>query len=130
MPGSTAGAGRRYVVRLTLVMLAYAMVLVAALVVFQAVPSGSPWRYVVVVTPLVPAAFVAWAVLRLLRETDELQRRIGLEGLAAAFALGSLLTFGYGLLQVAGAPPLSWMFVWPVYGACWLVTSAVARRRY
>ena len=77
-----------------------------------------------------PVAFVPVVVLRLLRETDELQRRITLEALAAAFALGSLLTFGYGLMQLAGAPPLSWMFVWPVYAACWLVTGLIARRRY
>jgi len=25
---------------------------------------------------------------------------------------------------------ISWLFVWPVYGACWLVGSLIARRRY
>ena len=128
--GSVARAGRRYVVRVTLVMVAYSAVLFAALEVFDLLPPGSIWRYVVVLAPVVPLVFVAWAVIRLMRESDELQRRIGLEAMATAFAIGSLLTFGYGMLQIAGAPAVSWLFVWPVYGACWLVTGFVARGRY
>ncbi len=113
-PHRSAQAGRRYAVRLTAAMSAYVVTVVAAALAL----------------PMVPAAFVALAVLRYTREADEMQRRIVLESLAAAFALGSLLTFGYGLLQVAGAPDVSWMYVWPVYAGSWLLFGLLARRRY
>lgn len=121
-------AARRYGARLATAMAAYVVVLLAAVLVLPLLTG--PARYLVMATPIVPAAFVAVAVLRYSREADELQRLIVLESLAAAFALGSLITFGYGLLQVAGAPEVSWLFVWPVYAACWLLFALLARRRY
>jgi hypothetical protein len=75
-------------------------------------------------------AALAVAVLLFLRETDELQRRIQLEALGFAFAAGSLVTFSYGLLQLAGLPLASWLWVWPVYGAMWLLGLAASSRRY
>jgi hypothetical protein len=63
-------------------------------------------------------------------DVDELQRRIQLEALPFAFGAGSLITLTYGLLQVAGLPELSWLFVWPVYAGCWLVGGFLAHRRY
>ncbi len=127
-PHRSAQAGRRYAVRLTAAMSAYVVTVVAAALALPLLPE--PARYVVMALPMVPAAFVALAVLRYTREADEMQRRIVLESLAAAFALGSLLTFGYGLLQVAGAPDVSWMYVWPVYAGSWLLFGLLARRRY
>ena len=94
------------------------------------VPHAGAWRWVVVLIPVIPFAAVGWAVWRFLIETDELARKIQVEALAIAFAAGSVLTFGYGMLQVAGAPKISWLFVWPVYAACWLVGSLVAKVRY
>lgn len=124
-----ARAGRRYLARLAAVMLAYGLALAAALAVLTALPA-SPWRFAGMALPLLPAAGAAWVVLRYLREADELQARIQLESLGAAFAAGSLITFGYGLMQIAGAPAVSWLFVWPVYAACWLVAALVVRGRY
>jgi hypothetical protein len=122
-------AGRRYHLRLAAALGAYAVALVIVVVLLRVLPD-SPWRFAVAVLPMVPAVFVAVAVLRYLREADELQRRIQLESLGAAFAMGSLITFGYGFLQLAGAPQVSWFAVWPVYAVCWLVASALNRRRY
>ena len=124
-----ARAGRRYHLRLAVATVGYGVALLVATILLRVLAS-SPWRYAVMVLPLLPAIGIAWLVLRYLREADELQARIQLESLGAAFAAGSLITFGYGLMQVAGAPPVSWLFVWPVYGGCWLVASLIVRLRY
>lgn len=121
-------AGLAYLRRLFTAMAAYTVVLVATIFVLNNF-GDEPWRYAMVVLPVV-LLFVAQAVARLLREADELQQRILLESLAFALGAGSLLTVTYGFLQLAGLPEVSWLWVWPVYGAMWLLGSALARRRY
>jgi hypothetical protein len=75
-------------------------------------------------------AGLAVAALLFLREADELQRRLQLEALGFAFAAGSLVTFSYGLLQLAGVRTISWLWVWPVYGLMWIMGVAASSLRY
>lgn len=110
---------RRYLIRLTLALVGYGLLLALALAVHRSVPS--PWDLIVMLAPTPALLAVAWAVWRYLREADEMLRRDVVESMAIAFGLGSILTFGYGLLQVAGAPQAPWLGVWVVYGGCWLL---------
>jgi hypothetical protein len=122
-------ATRTYAKRMTVAMIGYAVLLVTAILAGNANPTAW-WRYVLFVLPAVPGVFVVRAVTRFMGDVDELQRRIQLEALAFGFGAGSLITFTYGLLQVTGLPDLSWLWVWPVYAACWLVGGVFATRRY
>ena len=61
---------------------------------------------------------------------DELQRRITFEALAFAFVGTALLTFSYGFLQLFSFPQASWLLMWPVMVAFWLVGSLLANQRY
>ena len=90
----------------------------------------APLKYAVAVLSVLPALGVPFAVLRYCQSMDELQLRIQLESLAFAFVAASIATFTYGFLQNAGLPDVSWVWVWPVMGLCWLVGQLVARRRY
>ncbi|MBA2318815.1 MAG: hypothetical protein H0V93_13705 [Euzebyales bacterium] len=129
-PPGVRAAQRRYNARLFGSILAYGMVLVFTIVVLNADAVDGAARYLVAALPMIPALGVPVAVLAWLRESDELQRRIALESLAIAFGVGSVLTFGWGFMQLAGAPEVSWFFVWPVYGAAWLMSSMALQRRY
>lgn len=122
-------ASRAYTRRFATALLAYAALLAVSVTALNA-GVAQPWRSLVAVAPMAAALFIPVALVRLLRDIDELQRRIHLEALAIGFAGGSLLTFSYGFLQVAGAPQLSWFFVWPVYATCWMAGSLVTSRRY
>lgn len=115
--------GRRYLVRLAVAIVTYGLLLVAALTVSSRLTG--PIRMVVMALPVPALLAVVWAVWRYLREVDEMVRQRLLHGLALGFAVGSVLTFSYGLLQTVGAPPLPWTLVWPVYAASWLVASVV-----
>lgn len=123
-------AGRRYVVRLAVALGAYVVLLLVALAVVVRVGDASPWRWVALALPLPALVLLVLAVGRYVVEADELKSRILLRSMSVAFAAGSALTFGYGLMQIGGAPAVSWLWVWPVYGACWLVAQAVVSRRY
>ncbi len=107
----------------------YVVVLVAVLL-WGGLGGTDPWRFVLAALPAVPAAGVAWAVLRHVRRIDEYQRRILLEGLAAGFALAMLAAVTLGLLATAGlvlaAGP------WLIYGVgmvTWAIAGGVAGRR-
>ncbi len=107
----------------------YAVAVLASVRWLQHNPSA-PWKYGIAVLPVLPALFVPLAAVRLFREMDELQRQIQLEGLAFGFICAAVLTLTYGFLQNAGMPEVSWIWVWPVMGICWIIGLVAARRRY
>ncbi len=88
------------------------------------------WRYLVLLIPVIPVIYGIAAFVRAVGELDELQRRIQLE--AFAFSLGStaVLTFGYGMLEIAGAPHISSLFVLPLMAFLWGIGLVTASREY
>jgi hypothetical protein len=123
-------AGRRYVVRLAVALATYVVLLLVALAIVVRVGEASPWRWVALALPLPALVLLVLAVGRYVIEADELKARILTQSVSIAFAAGSALTFGYGLMQIGGAPAVSWLWVWPVYAACWIVAQVVVSRRY
>tara|TARA_R110001583_G_scaffold106092_5_gene254182 strand:- start:6613 stop:6942 length:330 start_codon:yes stop_codon:yes gene_type:complete len=87
-------------------------------------------RAIITLSPIIPAAFMCWAVVRKLRRLDEMQLRIQFEALGFAFAASALLTFSYGFMENIGAPHLPWLWVWPVMGLMWIVGLMIAKHRY
>ena len=122
-------AGRRYLRRWGAAMAGYLVLLPATLVMLTHFPAA-PWRYAMVLLPVVPLAGLTVAGLQYLRETDEFQRRIHLDALGLGFAGGSLVTLSYGFLQLAGLPTVSWLWVFPVYALMWIFGVAVSTLRY
>lgn len=121
---------RAYAKRLTLSLAAYVVLLTAALITLSLIGTDSPWRWAVMLLPVPGLALTVWAIARQVLDSDELQSRITVQAMAVAFAAGSAITFTYGLLQLVGAPTLSWTLVWPVYAVCWLVSQFLVGRRY
>jgi len=76
--------------------------------------------------------FIA-AEVRMLRELDEMHRRIQLEALAIALPTAILLVFTLGVLERAGI--VVWGFqrlrdVWPLVALPYMIGLAIATRRY
>ena len=119
----------RYSMTMLFSLALYAVALVVSLVWLKA-GVESPWNYAVAVLPVLPAFGIPLAVVRYCQAMDELQLRIQLESLAFGFASTAIATFTYGFLQNAGLPEVSWVWVWPVMGVCWMVGTLAARWRY
>lgn len=64
------------------------------------------WRGVLAVLPLLPMLGVIRAVVRLIRDEDELERRIDLEAFAIAAMVVGFGFFSYGLLLGAAVLPM------------------------
>ena len=119
----------RYMVELSAVIGFYGIVLAVSVLLLNAYPD-SPLRIVIALAPMLPALLLPVVVVRYLRRVDELQRQIQLEALGFAFAGTAVITFGYGFLEIAGLPRLSWFAVWPIMGALWIIGSFVFQRKY
>jgi hypothetical protein len=93
------------------------------------------WRIVLAVLPLLPTALVIRALVRVIRDQDELERRIDLEAIAIAamstgfgyFSFGFLLNANIGL-RVAPASMAIW--VMPCLFASYGVAKLLVIRRY
>lgn len=121
----------RYLYEMGAALGCYMVVLVASLFAlnqFQYADFVS--RAIITLSPIIPAAFMCWAVVRKLRRLDEMQLRIQFEALGFAFAASALLTFSYGFMENIGAPHLPWLWVWPVMGLMWIVGLMIAKHRY
>lgn len=122
-------ATRSYLIEFGGAMLAYAVTLVVALLLVEAHPHA-PWRYAVVVAPVIPICFALLAVIRALGRMDELQRRIQLNALGFGFGATAIITFTYGFLELVGFPKVSYLWVLPLMVALWGIGGAFAARRY
>lgn len=91
-----------------------------------------PARVAIALLPVVPVAFLARSMVRLIRDSDELERRVQLEAICIASLVVGMLSFAAGFLQAAGLLPLKGglMLVLPALFAVYGVASWWARRRY
>ncbi len=122
-------ARKQYRRRMTMALIVYAAILAPSIPLISAYPDAA-WRYPLAIAPIMPFIYGIFAYVRYLRLVDELQRRIAHEALAIAFGASAAITFGYGLLQLAGLPDINWSFVWAVMGGCWILGGLYADRRY
>ncbi len=94
-----------------------------------------PWRVVLAVLPLLPIVMVIRAIVRVIRDQDELERRIDLEAIAIAamstgfgyFSFGFLLNADIGL-KFAAADVAIW--VMPCLFGSFGVAKLLVARRY
>jgi hypothetical protein len=94
-----------------------------------------PWRVVLAVLPLLPIVLVIRAIVRVIRDQDELERRIDLEAIAIAamstgfgyFSFGFLLNADIGL-KVTSADVAIW--VMPCLFASYGAAKLLVVRRY
>jgi hypothetical protein len=129
---ATPALRRRYLREFLPPMAAYVVALWISLTLLERVELH--WlRAAIALLPVPPVAFAIRAMMRYIRDADELQRQIELEAVSLATALVSLLYLAGGFLQmarvidVAAGPAMFWVFplVCLVYG---LAKVMVVRR--
>jgi len=115
-------------------MLAY-VILIFASVGWLKTLEGTAARAAVTLLPVLPIAFVIRAMVRVIRDQDEFERRIDLESIAIAGGVGGVGFFTYGMLlnaRVIAAPPAEAIAIWvlPVLMACFGVCKCAVRLYY
>lgn len=116
--GHTKKVMRAYYIEMGLSMLAYVVLLFAAIRFGRPMTDGV-LRTAVLLTPMIGFGLAIWAVARHLARIDEYLRQQLLETFAMGAAITAAATFSYGFLETAGFPFVSMFWVWPVMGASW-----------
>ena len=125
-------SGRAYATRLAMWLVLYAGLLFGSLTLIDRnLVAWLPLRVALGLSPMIAGFGILFLVMGRYRSADELQQKIMAESLMFAFGATAIITFSYGFLQrTAGAPELSYFWVWPVMGSAWLLGSVNAQRRY
>ncbi len=110
-------------------MLAYVLVVVVTMYLLNAFPEAS-WRPLAALLPVLPVIFALMAVIRGVKELDELQQRVQLMAVSASFIISGTLTLAYGFLELAGAPPLNTLFIFPAMVMLWGICTSIFSRSY
>ncbi|MBC8162119.1 MAG: hypothetical protein H7Z42_12980 [Roseiflexaceae bacterium] len=123
------GADKTYTREFAIAMVLYCIAVVVVVLTLPAL-GDSPLRFVLALLPVLPGLLGVWAFMRFLARMDELQQRIQLSALAFSFAVSGLLTFAYGFLEIAGAPRIPAIWVFPIMIMLWGLGLGFASRRY
>jgi len=121
---------RRYAREFTISMAAYTLILVASIYALKNIEMSQPLKIIVALAPVVPVIFVLIAVMRSIRDSDELQQRVHVLATTFAAALTGLITFTYGFLENIGFPKFPTLFILPLIIALWGVSFAWFSKRY
>lgn len=124
----TKKVSRKYFMELGGAMVAYAVILFAAIPVMQR-SDDLLTRSLIILLPMIPVVFAAVAIYRHVLRIDEFQRLQVLKIITIAAAGTALFSMGYGFLEIAGLPKLSMMVVWPVMATLWIIAGIVLRVR-
>lgn len=122
-------AAKRYVTEMMIALAVYTGTIFISVWLTQQ-GGTTPLRYLWGAMPVIPVLYCVSASMRFFRQTDEMQRRIQLEGMAFSFAVTAPLTITAGFLQNAGLPTWNWIWVWPVMALFWVIGTLAAKRRY
>ncbi len=121
----------QYQVRLLGLLFVYAALLVISLTAFAHGAVPKIFAVPMSLLPMVPAFGMLLLIMARYRSMDELQQRIQAEGIMFGFGATAILTFSYGFLEnTAGAPQLSYFWIWAIMGAAWLTGTGLAWLRY
>jgi len=130
---ATPALRRRYLREFVPPMAAYLVLVIASMWLLHRVQAPLP-RALVALLPVPPIALAMRAIMRYIRDTDELQRRIELEALSIATALVSLgyLTAGFlqkaRVIDVPSSVAMIWVF--PLVCLSYGIAKVVIGRRY
>lgn len=124
---------RRYTRELMLAMAGYVLLLFASAWLLKRVEEPA-LRALLALLPVPPIALALRAMVRYIRDTDEMQQRIELEAVCIATALVSLLYMAGGFLQIAGVIDLragvAMIWVFPLVCLSYGLAKLVVMRRY
>jgi ABC-type proline/glycine betaine transport system permease subunit len=124
---------RRYLREFLPAMAAYVVVLLLSIWGLRHA-DATTLRVLLALSPVVPVAWAGRAVVRFVRDSDELDQRILLEAFALAALALTLGTFCLGLLVSAGVLPMradmALIMVLPTYCLLYGLFACLARRRY
>jgi len=108
----------------------YIVLLIASILIITNVELPKVAQVIVTLIPVIPTIFVVIAVMRALRDSDELQERIQLQAVTFSAIVTGLITFSYGFLENIGFPHFPSLFIFPLMIALWGIGAGIFAGKY
>ena len=121
---------RRYNREFSFSMIGYAITLIASITILKRIELAQSLKVIITLLPAIPVTFVFIAVMRAVRDSDELQQRVHLLATTFAAVLTGLVTFTYGFLENIGFPKLSTFAILPMLFFFWGISLPWFSKRY
>ena len=124
-PFLTGPASRDYTVTVAGWMVLYVVLLLGVSCAADRELLTATWIYPAAVLPAIPVGGVMWAVLRLMKRSDEYVRGVLAKTYVIAISVTLFLCVAYGFLEIyAGARHLALFWVFPVF---WVLVAIIGR---
>ena len=121
---------KRYYKEFAIAMGTYVITVIASVNILTRFEFPQAARTIIALTPVVPTVFVIIAIMRSLRDSDELQQKIQLNAIAFSCIATGLVTFSYGFLEGIGFPQFPTILVFPMMTTIWGLSVGYFSRRY
>ena len=108
----------------------YIVLLIGSVTVLTNFELPKAAQIAITLIPVIPTIFVLLAVMRALRDSDELQQKIQLQAVTFSAIVTGLITFTYGFLENVGFPHLPLLFIFPLMLALWGIGAGIFARKY
>lgn len=129
MTAERLAAKRRYMIRFLSAMGVYSvLIMITGRTIRHVDPTWA--KVLIALLPIIPIGFALSELMRFVASLDELQRRVQFEAVATAGVLTCMLTFAWGMLEMAGFPKLPIVLVTPLFSAAYGFGVWRATRKY
>lgn len=123
-------ATKRYFKEFGIAMGAYVILLITSISVLNNFELPKVAQVAITLIPVIPTIFVVIAVMRALRDSDELQQKIQLQAVTFSAIVTGLITFSYGFLENVGFPHFPTLLVFPLMIALWGIGAGIFTGKY
>jgi hypothetical protein len=111
-------------------MAVYIVTLSASITVLKTFELAQGLKIFITLLPAIPVAFVLISMMRVIRDSDELQQRVHLLATSFSALLTGFVTFTYGFLENIGFPKFSTFLVLPMLFFFWGISLSWFTKRY
>jgi len=121
---------KRYLKEFLTAMGAYVITLIISVIALERLNLPQIIRFLVAILPVLPTVFVFLAIMRKLRDSDELQQKVQSYAIMFAAVGTALITFGYGFLEHIGFPKFPTIWIMPMMFMLWGFSHSYFWKKY
>ena len=108
----------------------YVISLIISIIAIERLSLPQVVRFIIAILPVVPIGFVFVAIMRKLKDSDELQQKVQSHAIMFAAVATALITFGYGFLENIGFPKFPTIWIFPMMFMLWGFSLSYFWKKY
>jgi hypothetical protein len=121
---------KRYYREFGIAMTVYVITVIASVTILTKFEFPQAINALIALTPLIPTAFVIIAIMRGLRDSDELQQKVQFNAIMFSAITTGMITFGYGFLEGIGFPKFPTIWILPMMFGLWGLSLGYFWKKY